>query len=148
MPAEKKTSKKVFNMVNTKEVVYPFKRREDKIKKSTKTDIKTDVITDNKAVESENAALKNKGKMQVKKKQPKPQQPAKPLQPKAKQNKKPVKKSNATLKIIPLGGLNEVGKNITAYECENDIFIVDCGLAFPDESMLGVDLVIPDFSYL
>ncbi len=52
------------------------------------------------------------------------------------------------VKIIPLGGLNEIGKNMTAYECGNDMFIVDCGLAFPDEEMLGVDIVIPDFTYV
>ncbi len=59
---------------------------------------------------------------------------------------KPIKKT--PVKIIPLGGLNEIGKNMTAYECENDIFIVDCGLAFPDDDMLGVDIVIPDFTYI
>ena len=53
-----------------------------------------------------------------------------------------------SVKIIPLGGLGEIGKNLTAYECGNDIFMVDCGLAFPDADMLGVDLVIPDFTYL
>ena len=53
-----------------------------------------------------------------------------------------------TLKIIPLGGLLEIGKNITVFEYGNDIVIVDCGLAFPEDEMLGVDLVIPDFSYL
>ncbi len=47
-----------------------------------------------------------------------------------------------------LGGLNEIGKNITLIECENDIIIVDCGMAFPDGDMLGVDLVIPDFTYI
>ncbi|MBR5263006.1 MAG: ribonuclease J [Clostridia bacterium] len=52
------------------------------------------------------------------------------------------------VKIGFLGGLNEIGKNITVYEYENDIILVDCGLAFPDPDMLGVDLVIPDFSYL
>ena len=52
------------------------------------------------------------------------------------------------LKIIPLGGLDEIGKNITVFEYGNDIVVVDCGLAFPDEEMLGIDLVIPDFSYL
>ena len=52
------------------------------------------------------------------------------------------------LKIIPLGGLLEVGKNITVFEYENDIIIVDCGLAFPEDDMLGVDLVIPDITYL
>lgn len=52
------------------------------------------------------------------------------------------------VRIIPLGGLNEVGKNVTAYECMNDMFIVDCGMTFPDDQMLGVDLVLPDFSYI
>ena len=54
----------------------------------------------------------------------------------------------APLKIIPLGGLNEIGKNMYLYECCSDMFIVDCGLAFPDDDMLGVDLVIPDFTYV
>ena len=52
------------------------------------------------------------------------------------------------LKIIPLGGLNEIGKNLTVFEFGKDIVILDCGIAFPDEEMLGVDLVIPDFSSL
>ncbi len=54
----------------------------------------------------------------------------------------------APLKIIPLGGLNEIGKNMYLYEMGNDMFIIDCGLAFPDDDMLGVDLVIPDFTYV
>lgn len=53
-----------------------------------------------------------------------------------------------TVKIIPLGGLNEIGKNMTVFECGSDIFIVDCGMAFPDSDMPGVDLVIPDFTYV
>ena len=56
------------------------------------------------------------------------------------------KKDN--LKIIPLGGIEEIGKNITLFEYGNDIIIVDCGVAFPEDDMLGIDLVIPDFSYL
>lgn len=58
------------------------------------------------------------------------------------------REKKSTVRIIPLGGLNEIGKNITAYECGNDIVIVDCGMGFPDADMLGVDIVIPDFSYL
>ena len=52
------------------------------------------------------------------------------------------------LKIIPLGGLDEIGKNITVLEYGRDMIVIDCGVGFPDEDMYGVDLVIPDFSYL
>lgn len=52
------------------------------------------------------------------------------------------------VRIIPLGGLNEIGKNMTVFECSNDMFILDCGLAFPDGDMPGVDIVIPDFTYV
>ena len=52
------------------------------------------------------------------------------------------------LKIIPLGGLDEIGKNITVFEYGRDMIVIDCGVGFPDEEMYGVDLVIPDFSYL
>ncbi len=61
---------------------------------------------------------------------------------------KQVKREAPVIKISFLGGLNEIGKNITVFECNNDILILDCGMAFPDGDMLGVDLVIPDFTYL
>ena len=52
------------------------------------------------------------------------------------------------LKIIPLGGLGEIGKNLTVYEYGKDMFLVDCGMGFPDQDLYGVDMVIPDISYL
>ncbi len=70
--------------------------------------------------------------------------PAAEQQPRRQQKKSA---SNAPVRIIPLGGLGEVGKNMTLYEYQGDMFIVDCGSLFPDSEMLGVDLVIPDFTY-
>jgi len=66
---------------------------------------------------------------------------------KAAPKEKPVR-AKTPVRIIPLGGLGEIGKNMTVIECANDMFIIDCGLAFPDAEMLGVDLVIPDFTYV
>ena len=56
--------------------------------------------------------------------------------------------NNSKLKIIPLGGLEQIGMNITAFEYEDSIIVVDCGLSFPEDDMLGIDLVIPDVTYL
>ena len=90
------------------------------------------------------------GKQQNRSRKPAPAKTEKPAKNheengrgrKKKDGKKPI------VRIIPLGGLNEIGKNMTVYECGNDMFIVDCGLAFPDETMLGIDIVIPDFTYV
>ena len=59
-----------------------------------------------------------------------------------------MKNEKAKVKIIPWGGVNEIGKNLTAIEYKNDIVVIDCGLKFPDEDMFGIDLVIPDITYL
>ena len=89
--------------------------------------------------------------------QPAENQPAQEAAPNAAKPKNPRPRTQGRRKkdgkkplvrIIPLGGLNEIGKNMTVYECGNDMFIVDCGLAFPDETMLGIDIVIPDFTYV
>lgn len=66
------------------------------------------------------------------------------------QQRRNVKNKNEkpSIKVIFLGGLNEIGKNMTLFECGEDMFLLDCGMAFPDGDMLGVDLVLPDFSYV
>ena len=69
-----------------------------------------------------------------------------PKQKRTRQQSKEIRKT--PVRIIPLGGLNEIGKNMTVFECSNDMFILDCGLAFPDADMPGVDIVIPDFTYV
>ncbi len=81
-------------------------------------------------------------KKQSKNNAPKPKKENRP------QKNKTPKKPDVNVRIAFLGGLNEVGKNMTLYECENDMILVDCGLAFPEPDMLGVDLVIPDFTYV
>ena len=65
-----------------------------------------------------------------------------------KQLNKKQTESPSKLKIIPLGGLEQIGLNITAFEYEDSIIVVDCGLAFPEDDMFGIDSVIPDVSYL
>ena len=58
------------------------------------------------------------------------------------------RQNKGKLKIIPLGGLEQIGMNMTAFEYQDTIIVVDCGLSFPEDDMLGIDMVIPDFSYL
>lgn len=94
-----------------------------------------------KTISATESAVKAPPKSSVKKTEPK--ESSKPKRPaKDKETRK------TPVRIIPLGGLNEIGKNMTVFECSNDMFILDCGLAFPDVDMPGVDIVIPDFTYV
>ena len=77
-----------------------------------------------------------------------PGAPQPPRLPHRRQNAALYEDPAIPMHICPLGGLGEVGKNITLYECQGDMILVDCGLVFPDEEMFGVDLVIPDFTYV
>ena len=107
-------------------------------KNSEKKSISADGRNDKKPVLTDNKPHHNNNK----------QEPRKQEYPSffAEDEKKSGRKT--PVRIMSLGGVNEIGKNIYVYECCNDIFIIDCGLAFPDDDMLGVDLVIPDFTYL
>nr|WP_319487866.1 RNase J family beta-CASP ribonuclease [uncultured Caproiciproducens sp.] len=81
-------------------------------------------------------------------------QQLKPAQPKKQTSQRPQSRrgkgsqQKPSIKVYFLGGLNEIGKNFTLYECEDDMIIVDCGMAFPTDDMLGVDLVLPDFTFV
>ncbi|MCQ2748960.1 MAG: ribonuclease J [Clostridia bacterium] len=108
---------------------------------------KAEASSSSKAVKKEKAAKVKPEKVKAEKAVVKEKQKA----PKKKSaDKAPVVKasSNSKIKIIPLGGLDEIGKNMTAFEFEDEIMVVDCGVAFPEDDMLGVDLVIPDITYL
>ena len=99
---------------------------------------------------SQKSVAKNaKGKPPIEKNKkrsaPRPPQKA---DKKAKQQKNNKPARVLPIRIVPLGGLDEIGKNITLYEYGDDMFLVDCGMSFPDEETPGIDIVIPDFSYV
>ena len=126
--------------------------------KSTKKEDNKSLRKQNKTNKSvNNSASKQPKKRSFNKPTKKQQKPNQANETKRKSNtkrntvtkaKKEAVKNTLPLRIIPLGGLHEIGKNITLYEYGNDMLLVDCGMSFPDEDLPGVDIVLPDFSYL
>ena len=139
---KKVEEKPIQNEVKQTEIAH-VNSEETLVKKSRFNKRVTKIPTINQLMQLE----QNKAMVKVEEKETKPAKRVRREKSLAKQE--PVSifhKEN--LKIIPLGGLQEVGKNLTVFEYENDIVVVDCGLTFPEDDMLGIDLVIPDVTYL
>ena len=135
-----KNNEKFVKRENNQKEGGKTKRPYNRKKKEFNNDIKD--ISNEKELKNENET-KN---MKIKHEENKEIKPINTRRKRKKEIEGIFKKSN--LKIIPLGGLHEIGKNITVFEYENEIIVVDCGLSFPEDDMLGIDLVIPDISYL
>ncbi|HCD81421.1 MAG TPA: RNase J family beta-CASP ribonuclease [Ruminococcaceae bacterium] len=125
------------------------KEKNESIRSTAKTAQNKPKRTYNRKPKTENKAAAN---TQPKRNAQKPQAERKSVPQKQPQTGLKRRYSGRTpqkpLKIIPLGGLGEIGKNITLYEYDGDMMLVDCGMAFPDEEMPGIDIVIPDFTYV
>lgn len=125
------------------------KEKNESIRNTAKTAQNKPKRTYNRKPKTENKAAAN---TQPKRNAQKPQAERKSVPQKQPQTGLKRRYSGRTpqkpLKIIPLGGLGEIGKNITLYEYDGDMMLVDCGMAFPDEEMPGIDIVIPDFTYV
>ena len=166
-----KQNNKTVNKSKSKSKSFNFKKKKNTTKKTLESKV-NDILLYEKIDAKKNAEAKkqNDNKKQTakskeskksgeakKQTETKKQTNNKKSQSKAKDNKintqskksgKMPDKKQSPIKIAFLGGLNEVGKNITLFEYEDDMILVDCGLAFPDEDMPGIDLVIPDFTYV
>lgn len=129
--AEKKSKQTSIDTKKKKYYKTSKNSNEKALKKSTSSKKSTNKVADK--AKKPNDSVTKKTTAQKSNKRNKTQ--------KAPQNLKP-------LRILPLGGLGEIGKNITLYEYGEDMFLVDCGMSFPDEEMPGIDIVIPDFTYV
>ena len=125
---------------NVKPVQKKSKKRTEKVTKSEKNNVNTNV--------NENAKLIKKSSVRKNVNATNTRNIQKGQKNKKNDGKLDFRFKQEKLKIIPLGGIQEIGKNITVFEYGDDIVLVDCGLAFPEDDMLGIDLVIPDFTYL
>ena len=126
-----------------------YNKRENKINEEAKNDVKKETKNIKKEVRRTTRRV-NKGQEETKALVVRKESSLKEL-PREKALKKVTEKvgfKKSRLKIIPLGGLHEVGKNITVFQYDNEMIVVDCGLSFPEDDMLGVDLVIPDITYI
>lgn len=126
-----------------------YKKRENKINEEAKNEVKKETKNIKKAVRRTTRRA-NKEQEETKALVVRKESSLKEL-PREKALKKVTEKvgfKKPRLKIIPLGGLHEVGKNITVFQYDNEMIVVDCGLSFPEDDMLGVDLVIPDITYV
>ena len=135
----KENAVKRVNMRKRRTTAKPVK--ESKPKTKTETKINKKVIKKERTIKEITEDLKNE-------KEKKQRKPRTTRSAKKRDDSKDFAFKKEKLKIIPLGGLQEIGKNITVFEYGDDIVVVDCGLAFPEDDMLGIDLVIPDFTYL
>ena len=126
-----------------------YNKRENKINEEAKNEVKKETKNIKKAVRRTTRRV-NKEQEETKALVVRKESSLKEL-PREKALKKVTEKvgfKKSRLKIIPLGGLHEVGKNITVFQYDNEMIVVDCGLSFPEDDMLGVDLVIPDITYI
>ena len=122
----------------TKENFSEVKKRRPYVRKNSKKNVDKKQETNEKIVKVKSSYSKNENKVQK-------------VNSRNKENTQLKQNSifkKSKLKVIPLGGLHEVGKNITVFEYENEMIIVDCGISFPEDDMLGIDLVIPDITYV
>ena len=132
---------------------YRRPRRAPKASKTVKTEEKEgtenqEMTAEPKAEERRKAAPARGRQQGTRKSLPAVKEAGERKAPVRKPSRSSQKEAKSKLKIIPLGGLEQIGMNITAFEYEDSIIVVDCGLAFPGDDMLGIDLVIPDVSYL
>ena len=136
---------KIMKETKSKETFNETKKRKPYVRKNVKKENEVKEEKTEKAVKTRQhrSRTENKNVKSVENKMEKTNSRNKSLEKKTNSIFKQSK-----LKIIPLGGLHEVGKNITVFEYENEMIIVDCGISFPEDDMLGIDLVIPDVTYV